>query len=109
MNKVLLLDLDDTLLDFTKGEEESLEKVLSYYQIENTKENKELYYSINKKYWRMYELHQIEREKLLALRFYEYFSLFNIKVDGDKVNELYFSYLSQTAYLVPNALKKRKK
>lgn len=109
MNKVLLLDLDDTLLDFTKGEEESLVKVLSYYQIENTKENKELYYSINKKYWRMYELHQIEREKLLGLRFYEYFSLFNIKVDGDKVNELYFSYLSQTAYLVPNALEFCKK
>ena len=104
MKKILLLDLDDTLLDFTKGEEESLGKVLEYYKIENTLENRELYYSINKKYWRMYELHQIEREKLLALRFEDFFSLFNYEVDGNKVNDLYFSYLSQTAYLVPNAL-----
>lgn len=109
MKKVLLLDLDDTLLDFTRGEKESLEKVLSYYKIENTKDNQELYYLINKKYWRMYELHQIEREKLLGLRFEEFFNHFNIRVDGQRVNELYFSYLSQTSYLIPNALEFCKK
>ncbi len=104
MKKILLLDLDDTLLDFTRGEKESLEKVLLYYGIENTEDNHQLYYSINKRYWRMYELHQIEREKLLGLRFEEFFSHFNKDVDGLDVNKLYFSYLSQTSYLMPNAL-----
>ena len=103
MKKILLVDLDDTLLDFTKGEEESLEKVFINYGIVNSKENRELYYSINRNYWKKFELHQIEREKLLGLRFEDFFRNFNMKVDGFKVNELYFNYLGQTAYLIDHA------
>ena len=109
MRDILLVDLDDTLLDFSLGEKESLEKVLTHYGIENTLENHKKYYDINIKYWKMYELHQIEREKLLGLRFEEFFSLFNKKVDGDQVNDLYFSYLSNTHYLVKNSLEFCKK
>lgn len=104
MRDILLVDLDDTLLDFSKAEKEALEKVLVTYGIDNNEENHQKYYKINKDYWKKYELHQIKRESLLGKRFEDFFDLFNKKVDGDKVNELYFSYLSEGAYLIDNAL-----
>ena len=104
MRDILLVDLDDTLLDFSKAEKEALEKVLDVYGIENNKINHQKYYEINRSYWKKYELHEIERELLLSKRFEDFFHLFDKEVDGNKVNELYFFYLSQGAYLINNAL-----
>ena len=102
MKDILLLDLDNTILDFSKAEHEALYKVLEVYNVENTKENHDLYYKINVEYWKKYELHLIDREVLLGLRFEDFFSHFNVEVDGKKVNDLYFSYLSSFAYFMPN-------
>ena len=102
MKDILLLDLDNTILDFSKAEHEALYKVLEVYNVENTKENHDLYYKINVEYWKKYELHLIDREVLLGLRFEDFFSHFNVEVDGQKVNDLYFSYLSSFAYFMPN-------
>lgn len=102
MEKILLVDLDNTLLDFDKTENEALSKVLLHFNIEDNIENRNKYYDINVAYWKKYELHQIEREKLLGLRFVDFFSLFDLKVDGFLVNEMYFSFLSQNAYKIKN-------
>ena len=104
MKDILLVDLDNTILDFDKAEEYALSKVFSKYEIINSKENQDKYYSINIEYWKKYELHLIEREQLLSQRFEDFFSLFGIKIDGKEVNDYYFSYLSQGCYYVKNSL-----
>lgn len=109
MKDILLLDLDNTILDFDKAEEKALSEVFTKYNIPDTEENRKRYYSINIEYWKKYELHQIERERLLSLRFEDFFSLFSIKVDGKIVNDYYFSYLSQGVFFIKNSIEFLKK
>lgn len=105
MRDILLLDLDNTILDFDKSEEFALLKVFEKYNIPNTKENQDKYYQININYWKMYELNQMDRDLLIIKRFEDFFSLFGINVDGKQVNDFYFSYLSKGADHIKDAEK----
>ena len=64
---VLLFDLDDTILSFSKAEEYAIKKVLDYYHIDISEKNVNLYKDINLKYWHMLERKEItqsnKREK----------------------------------------------
>ena len=77
MRDILLLDLDNTILDFDKAELFALHQVFTRYQIPYGEENINLYLKINIEYWKKYELHLIEREELLVRRFEDFFNLFN--------------------------------
>ena len=89
MRDILLLDLDNTILDFDKSEECALKEVFIKYDIEDTKENRDLYYKINVEYWKKYEKHLISRDLLIGYRFNDFFKLFNKEVDGFEVNDYY--------------------
>lgn len=104
MRDILLLDLDNTILDFDKAELFALHQVFTKYQIPYSGENINLYLKINIEYWKKYELHLIEREELLVRRFEDFFNLFNKCVNGKEVNEYYFSYLSKGGFPIIGAL-----
>ncbi len=101
--KIILFDIDDTLLDFSKSEEIAISNLMKYYNIIPTKENCELYHRINIKYWKMFENKQITRNALLVERFKDFFKEFNIEDDFEKTNNLYFDILSQLAYVIEGA------
>lgn len=104
--KVLLFDLDDTILDFKKAEKTAISNLMEYYGIEVNDENINLYHNINKRYWKDLELGLVEREELLLLRFIDFFSKFNKTIDFDyakSVNDKYFYELSSVVFLIPNS------
>ena len=103
MRDILLLDLDNTILDFDKSEELALREVFNKYDIEDTKENRDLYYKINIEYWKKYEKHLISRDLLIGYRFNDFFKSFNKKVDGFEVNEFYFKHLSSYSFYMDRA------
>ena len=93
----LLFDLDDTILDFQKAEKYAICKLMEHYGIEASEKNIETYHQINISYWKKLELGLVEREKLILLRFVDFFSLFDKFIDLEKakeVNTVYFDYLS---------------
>lgn len=95
----LLIDLDDTLLNFKESEKHALEKVLEKYNIPNTKDNIELYSNINKSYWEKFERKEISREKLMVERYKDFFNLLKVEADSfEEVNNLYFSWLKEFAF-----------
>ena len=103
--EVLLFDVDGTLLDFDKAEEEGIEGLLKHFNVPVTEENKHSYHVINKRYWEMLERGEITRDRLLGQRFEEFFGGFGITIeDGAEVDELYRKYLNASAVLIDGAI-----
>ena len=102
--EVLLFDVDGTLLDFNKAEEEGIEGLLNHYCAPVSDENKHKYHLVNKKYWEALERGEITRDQVLTLRFEEFFAGFGIQVDGGEADDLYRQYLNASAVLIDGAI-----
>ena len=103
-SEVLLFDVDGTLLDFNKAEEEGIEGLLNHYGAPVSDENKHKYHLVNKKYWEALERGEITRDQVLTLRFEEFFAGFGIQVDGGEADALYRQYLNASAVLIDGAI-----
>ena len=102
--EVLLFDVDGTLLDFNKAEEEGIEGLLKHYGAPVSAENKHKYHLVNKKYWEALERGEITRDQVLTQRFEEFFGGFGIQVDGGEADALYRQYLNASAVLIDGAI-----
>lgn len=94
MYKILLIDLDNTLLDFDLAQRKALITTLEKYGIEPSENNIELFRKINTYYWEEYEKERITKEKLLVKRFEDFFNIFNIKEDSSIANKSFLLELS---------------
>ena len=102
--EVLLFDVDGTLLDFDKAEEEGIAGLLEHFGVPVTEENKQKYHVVNKNYWEALERGEITRDQVLSQRFEEYFGDFGIRVNGMEVDGLYRKYLNDSAVLIDGAI-----
>ena len=100
----LLFDLDNTLLDFNKAEENAIIKIMEQYGIEPSSENIKLYSGINDKKWKALERREITKERLLVERFEDFFKAVGVDADCVRVNLEYREYLAQGRFLVDGAL-----
>lgn len=104
MYKILLLDLDDTILDFQKSEKVAIVKLMEKYDVIPTEELIIRYHKINKKYWGLFEEGKIEKSKLLVERFVEFFStLDRFDIDAEQVNIDYFDILANVPFELDGA------
>lgn len=69
MYKYILLDIDDTLLDFGKAEHQSIIGTFQQFGIDPTDENIERYSAINLSYWKRFERKEITKDLLWSGRF----------------------------------------
>ncbi len=99
----LLFDLDDTLLDFKKAEENAIEKLLLKYSLPATEENKRLYSVTNQSKWKALEKGEITRKELFATRFPDYFKVLGVDADGAQANADYMHFLSQGRFVIDGA------
>lgn len=107
MNKkytTLLFDLDDTLLDFGKAEDNAITKIFERYGIPLTDENKRRYVEFNKSLWKALEREEITREQLFAVRFTEFFRIMGVEADGVKANAEFISYIAEGSFIIDGAL-----
>ena len=103
MIEFLLLDLDDTILDFHMQESVAIRKTLLGAGIEPTDENCALYSKINLRYWKMLELGEVTREELIWQRFAELFAVLGVAADPKETAEKYMDHLSEGHYFLPGA------
>ncbi len=104
MIKAVLLDSDDTILDFQKAEHEALKRTLSSIDIEPTEENISLYSGINKLHWEMLERGELTRAQVLTRRFDRFFEALGISGDSAATQQRYNSELSKGHYFIPGAV-----
>lgn len=103
MIEFLLIDLDDTILDFHKAEAVALEKTLRSLGLEPTDTVMTRYSQINKEHWERLERKEITREFLLVSRFAQLMDEFGIAVSAELCARTYEGNLSQGHYFMPGA------
>lgn len=102
--KILLFDLDDTLLDFGANEAESLKKLFQQNGYELTDELFKIYSSVNNSLWADYENGKITLDDVLFSRFSKTMQKLGIAVDGVEWDNMYREHLSNGFKLMDGAL-----
>ena len=98
MIKVLLWDVDGTLLDFKKSEYVAIKKCFEIFQLgECTDEMIARYSEINRKYWEKLERKEMTKPEILVNRFVDFFATENIQTDcAPRFNREYQMQLGET-------------
>lgn len=103
MIEFLLLDLDDTILDFKKAEYIAIGKTIADFGVEPTEEVRHRYHIINKWHWEQLELGKLTRAEVLENRFKVLFSELGVEVDAEKVARTYEKNLGTGHWFLPGA------
>lgn len=103
MIEFLLLDLDDTILDFQKSEEYGIRKTLNDAGIEPTEPICQRYSQINKEHWKRLERGEITRERLLVSRFEQLFQELGSHADPARSAVEYMDNMSSVHFFLPGA------
>lgn len=100
----ILLDIDDTILNFQTNEEQAMKRVFHDYDIPYTKENLALYHRINRALWEKYEQGKIEREIIFSTRYTEFFKQLGLYADGIRADQTYRNYLNDGHDVIDGAI-----
>lgn len=98
---IVLLDADDTLLDFAKSEREAIVKTLEESDVPVTQNIVDRYVQINLHCWKLLETGQITRQYLDRLRFDMLFEEFKISgKDTVATGARYRAHLTERGYVI---------
>lgn len=99
----LLLDLDDTILDFGATERKSITRLLEGVGVTPTEDIIHRYHVINLEHWKMLERGELTRDQLGTRRFDALFGELGVAVSTPECEELYRRYLSEGDDVLPGA------
>jgi len=94
MIKTVFLDLDDTILDFQRGERIAIRKTFSRIGIEPSESVVARYIEINLQCWRALERGEMSRDEVLHGRFERLFSELGVDVSAIETQRTYESLLA---------------
>lgn len=100
---ILLMDLDNTLLDFDQQEEAAISKMLLERGIEPTAELLRIFREINVRHWEMLETGELTRAQVLVGRFRVFFDRLGYDLDAQSAEDSYAGHLCEGHYFVPGA------
>ncbi len=103
MVEFLLLDLDDTILDFRWAEDQAIRRTFVDFGIDPTDEVVALYRQINWDHWRRLETGELDREQVRVGRFAVLFEALGMSGDALSCADTYVKYLSQGHKFLPGA------
>lgn len=100
---LLLVDADDTLLDFKRCEHDALRQVLREAGLPDSDEWIALYSGINDRMWKMLERKEITKPELRVRRFREFLAEMHCPADAERIAETYERTLGTKHFLLPGA------
>ncbi|MDF2906115.1 MAG: noncanonical pyrimidine nucleotidase, YjjG family [Herbinix sp.] len=102
--QTLLLDVDNTLLDFNAGERIALEQAFVKHGYSLNEEIRSTYDRINVGLWKQYEQGLMDRKTVIYSRFGLLFKEIGIENDGVLFEDVYQDLLGQQHIFIPDAL-----
>lgn len=99
----VLLDVDNTLLDFDGSEVEALLATLKAYGYPTTEESFRVYHRGNRSLWDAFERGEISQEEVLARRFQCFMEDMGGDHDPIVMNQEYMNQLAQQRKMLPGA------
>lgn len=102
----VLLDVDNTLLDFDAAERQALTDMLTEYELPHDARACEIYHAVNRELWDALAKGQLTKPKLFQQRFGRFMKAMDLPDNGKAVqmNDRYEELLSTHADLLPGAL-----
>jgi len=99
----LLIDLDNTILDYDAAARSALTSTYGEFGIPATDEYIDLYKTINRKYWEEFESGEIDIQTLKQKRFETFVASTGLEVNPDDLNNFYLDKLSEQAQIMSGA------
>ncbi len=103
MIKAILLDVDNTLIDFNKGAEWSMRKCFDEFNLEMTEDVISVFHKINDELWRRLEKGKLTKPELHKIRWQTIFDELGIKADGPVFEQKFIEYVPQAGIPVDGA------
>lgn len=103
MIKNIFLDLDDTILDFTKAERIAVAKTLESFGLSATDEVLDRYHILNLFQWKQLEKGLITRDMVKVRRYENLFSEFSIDADAKAAAAAYENNLAKGHFFIDGA------
>lgn len=100
---VILLDADDTLLDFHASEAAAMGDTLRRFDLPDTPMVRQLYSEINIDHWKRLERGEITRDELKISRFRQFLARLDSHADPAACNDFYMSRLGSYSIELPDA------
>ncbi len=99
----LFLDLDDTVMDFKKGQENAFFQACGEIGISVNHEDYLRYDEINKMSWKLYENGEIEKQRMMIRRYELFLEPFGKQDKAQVLNESYALFLSKQGIYLQGA------
>lgn len=103
MIKAVIIDIDNTLLDFDKSSNKAIELAHKAQNLDFNERILQEFLRITSKFWARIEKGEINRQYLYKERWKEVYSNLNINADGPKTEALYRKFLYDCAYEIEGA------
>ena len=103
MVKIVLLDVDDTLLDFYKCSLVSLQEAFRACQLEFKEEYYPTFKKINDNLWHQLERKEISEEQLFSTRFQLIFDALGLQGDSQRARIVFKEQLDNSHEVIPYA------
>lgn len=103
MKRVIFLDIDDTLLDFSLSARQAMEVGFREFSLPFSERAWECFNRINDALWQMIERGELTAEGLFARRWNDIFSALGMKADGQAFERRFLALLHTTAIPVAGA------
>ena len=100
----IFFDLDNTLLDFDRGEAHALSRAFLEFGIDPTPAVLARYHDINLSQWELLEEGKLTKDQVLTRRFDLLFAELGVSCDSQAVCDLYESFLAEEYDFIPGAL-----
>ena len=99
---VILMDIDNTLLDFDAATRDALAQLLARFGLDLTPEREARFHVINNRLWTAYEHGEIPKSAIFERRFAQHLGEMGVETDPLEANELYARGLRESAVLMPH-------
>ena len=102
----VLLDIDNTLLDFDAAERQALTDMLAEYELPHDEHACAVYHQVNRELWDALAKGQMNKQKLFQVRFGRFMQAMQLPDNGKgkAMNDRYEELLATHADLLPGAL-----
>ena len=101
---IILMDIDNTLLDFNAGTREALTGLLARFDLTLTPALEDRFHAINNRLWTAYEHGEIPKAEIFPTRFREFLGTLGIEMDSLEANAIFARGLQQSAVLIPGCM-----
>lgn len=93
--KTILLDFDDTIVDFYDAEEKAFYNMAKHFNHYPTKDDFYHFRKVNQSHWEAFQENKLTKEEVLTQRFVNYFKDYQIEVDGKQADHIFRDELAK--------------